>query len=372
MHLAKEGAHDTRAARRAPAGAPVVVGGGIYRDNARPMPLTIPTSLLRPWQEQLSDLVTDPAELLSLLGLDAADLDLAPQALQDFPLRVPRPYLARMRRGDPRDPLLLQVLPLGAELLEVPGYSTDPLQEAEANAAPGLLHKYEGRVLVIATQSCAIHCRYCFRRHFPYADNRPGRAQWQQALDYIATDASIREVILSGGDPLATSNTYLEWLVGALGRIPHLQRLRLHTRLPIMLPDRVDRGLLDLLGSWRGQVVMVLHANHAQEFDAEVDAACAQLRGAGVQLLNQSVLLKGINDSTDVLCELSERLFAAGVLPYYLHQLDKVAGAAHFAVPDAAARQLVASVRNRLPGYLVPQLVREAAGDSAKAPLPPA
>jgi EF-P beta-lysylation protein EpmB len=333
------------------------------------MPQPIPATALRPWQEQLADLITDPHELLALLGLDPSQLDLAPTALDNFPLRVPRPYLARMRRGDPQDPLLLQVLPVGAELLDVPGYSSDPLQEQDANAVPGLLHKYEGRVLLITTQSCAIHCRYCFRRHFPYADNRPGRAQWQQALDYIAADPSITEVILSGGDPLATSNTYLEWLLQELGKIPHLQRLRLHTRLPLMLPDRVDRSLLDLLAAWRGQVVVVLHANHAQEFDAEVDAACARLRAIGVHLLNQSVLLKGINDSAEVLCNLSERLFAAGVLPYYLHQLDKVAGAAHFAVPDASALQVVAELRSRLPGYLVPQLVRETAGDSAKMPV---
>lgn len=333
------------------------------------MPQPIPATALRPWQEQLADLITDPLELLALLGLSPAQVGLAPEALKGFPLRVPRPYLARMRHGDPQDPLLLQVLPLAAELLDVPGYGPDPLQEQDANAVPGLLHKYAGRVLLITTQSCAIHCRYCFRRHFPYADNRPGRAQWQQALDYIAADPSISEVILSGGDPLATSNTYLEWLLQELGNIPHLQRLRLHTRLPLMLPDRVDRALLDLLAAWRGQVVVVLHANHAQEFDAEVDAACTRLRTIGVQLLNQSVLLQGINDSADVLCNLSERLFAAGVLPYYLHQLDKVAGAAHFAVPDARALQLVGEVRSRLPGYLVPQLVRETAGDSAKMPL---
>jgi len=333
------------------------------------MPQPIPTTMLRPWQEQLSDLVTDPHELLALLGLDAAQLDVAPEALKNFPLRVPRPYLARMRRGDPRDPLLMQVLPLGAELLDVPGYSPDPLQELDANAAPGLLHKYAGRVLLITTQSCAIHCRYCFRRHFPYADNRPGRAQWQEALGYISADTSINEVILSGGDPLATSNTYLGWLLQELGKIPHLQRLRIHTRLPLMLPDRVDRDLLDLLGAWRGQAVLVLHANHAQEFDAAVDAALGRLRSAGVHLLNQSVLLRGINDSADALSGLSERLFAAGVLPYYLHQLDKVAGAAHFAVPDELALQLVADLRSRLPGYLVPQLVRETAGDVAKMPL---
>lgn len=333
------------------------------------MPQTIPSIMARSWQEQLADLVTDPQELLALLGLDPDQLDLAPEALEGFPLRVPRPYLARMRPGDPQDPLLLQVLPQGPELLEVPGYTADPLQENAVNAVPGLLHKYAGRVLLIVTQSCAIHCRYCFRRHFPYADNRQGRAQWQQALDYIAADPSITEVILSGGDPLATSNTWLGWLLQALADIPHLQRLRLHTRLPIMLPDRVDRGLLDLLGAWRGSCIVVLHANHAQEFDAEVDAACLRLRAAGVQLLNQSVLLKGINDSVDVLCTLSERLLASGVLPYYLHQLDKVAGAAHFAVTDARALELLTALRSRLPGYLVPRLVRETAGDDAKRAL---
>ena len=333
------------------------------------MPQTIPSIMTRSWQEQLADLVTDPQELLALLGLDPGQLDLAPAALEGFPLRVPRPYLARIRPGDPHDPLLLQVLPQSPELLAVPGYTADPLQENAVNAVPGLLHKYAGRVLLIVTQSCAIHCRYCFRRHFPYADNRPGREQWQQALDYIAADPSITEVILSGGDPLATSNTYLGWLLQALADIPHLNRLRLHTRLPIMLPDRVDRGLLDLLGAWRGTCIVVLHANHAREFDAGVDAACQRLRTAGVQLLNQSVLLKGINDSVDVLCTLSERLLASGALPYYLHQLDKVAGAAHFAVTDTRALQLVAAMRSRLPGYLVPRLVRETAGDDAKQPM---
>lgn len=333
------------------------------------MPQTIPTTPQLSWQEQLADLVTDPAELLALVGLDPAQLDLSPAALAQFPLRVPRPYIARMRKGDVQDPLLRQVLPLGAELADVPGYLHDPLDEAGANAASGLLHKYQGRVLLITTQSCAIHCRYCFRRHFPYSDNRPGRQQWQAALDYIAADPSIHEVILSGGDPLATSNTYLGWLVEALARIPTLKRLRLHTRLPLMLPDRVDRSLPDILGAWPGEVVVVLHANHAQEFDADVDAACARLRHAGVHLLNQSVLLRGINDSVAALQALSERLFAAGVLPYYLHQLDKVAGAAHFAVPDTEALQLCASLRERLPGYLVPRLVREEAGDPAKMPL---
>lgn len=318
------------------------------------------------WQEQLADVVTTLPELLRLLQLDATQLELSEQALRDFPLRVPRPFLARMKPGDPRDPLLLQVLPQTAELLETPGYTRDPLGESAVNSHSGLLHKYTGRVLLIATQSCAIHCRYCFRKHFPYADNRPGRAQWQDTFRYIAEDASITEVILSGGDPLAVSNTYLQWLVDSLLAIPHVQRLRIHTRLPIMLPARVDAALLQMLGKRRQQVVMVLHANHASEFDAEVDAACASLRAEGIHLLNQSVLLKGINDDADTLCALSERLFAAGVLPYYVHMPDKVSGTAHFDVPDAAALALMDQLHARLPGYLLPRLVREESGKPGK------
>jgi EF-P beta-lysylation protein EpmB len=321
------------------------------------------------WQEQLANLVTDLPELLAALRLDAAQLDVSEEALRDFPLRVPRPYLARMKPGDPQDPLLLQVLPQATELLSMPGYTRDPLGEAPANKHSGLLHKYEGRVLLIATQSCAIHCRYCFRRHFPYAENRPGRAQWQDTFDYIAADASISEVILSGGDPLAVSNTYLQWMLDNLLAIPHVQRLRIHTRLPIMLPARVDGPLLQMLGKRRQQVVMVLHANHAQEFDAEVDSACARLRAEGIHLLNQSVLLKGINDSVDSLAALSERLLAAGVLPYYVHMPDKVQGTAHFDVTDTQAHTLMQALHARLPGYLVPRLVREESGKAGKTLL---
>jgi EF-P beta-lysylation protein EpmB len=274
-----------------------------------------------------------------------------------------------MQRGDPHDPLLLQVLPQAAELLATPGFSRDPLGEADANRHSGLLHKYEGRVLLIATQSCAIHCRYCFRRHFPYSDNRPGRAQWQETFDYIAADATITEVILSGGDPLAVSNTYLQWLLDNLLQIPHLERLRIHTRLPIMLPARIDNPLLQMLGKRRQQIVMVVHANHANEFDAEVDAACARLRAEGVHLLNQTVLLRGINDSVEVLAALSERLLAAGVLPYYVHMPDKVEGTAHFYMSEADALPLLQALHARLPGYLVPRLVREEAGKPGKTLL---
>lgn len=339
----------------------------------RKIPLTsaLDTSPSSTWQEQLAEVITTLPELLHLLQLDATQLSLSEAAMRDFPLRVPRPYLARIKPGDPQDPLLLQVLPQAAEMLEVQGYSQDPLGEAAVNAHSGLLHKYHGRMLLIVTQSCAIHCRYCFRRHFPYADNRPGRAQWLDTFRHIADDASITEVILSGGDPLASSNTYLQWLIDCLLAIPHVKRLRIHTRLPIMLPARVDSTLLQMLGKRRQQVVMVLHANHANEFDTEVDQACARLRAEGIHLLNQSVLLKGINDNAEALAALSERLFAAGVLPYYLHMPDKVQGGAHFDVTDADALALMQDLHARLPGYLVPRLVREESGRPGKMLLTP-
>ena len=224
---------------------------------------------------------------------------------------------------------------------------------------PGVLHKYHGRVLLITTQNCAIHCRYCFRRHFPYADNRPSRKEWQASIDYIASDNSIEEVILSGGDPLAISNTHLQFLLEQLGRIAHLQRVRIHTRLPILLPDRIDQTLLGLLANLQQQVIVVIHANHAQEIDDSVLKACVQLRDNGVHVLNQSVLLTDINDEAETLIALSERLFAAGVLPYYLHMPDKVRSTAHFTVTDAKAQTLIKAMQARLPGYLIPKLVRE-------------
>jgi EF-P beta-lysylation protein EpmB len=330
---------------------------------------TIPLQTTPTWQEQLADLVTDPAELLSILQLTADAVGLSTKALQSFPLRVPKPYLARIKPGDPQDPLLLQVLPANAETVIHPGYSNDPLGELNVNQTPGLLHKYAGRVLLIVTSSCAIHCRYCFRRHFPYSDNRPGREQWQASFDYIEAHPDIQEVILSGGDPLATSNAYLKWLVEKLLAIPHVRRLRFHTRVPIMIPARVDTALMQLLGNRKQQIVMVLHANHAQEFDADVDSACARLRAGGIHLLNQSVLLAGINDSSAALCALSERMFAAGVLPYYLHMLDKVSGAAQFAVQLATAKALISTMQATMPGYLVPRLVQEEAGMTSKTPL---
>jgi EF-P beta-lysylation protein EpmB len=326
------------------------------------------TGTMPDWRQLWRDAVTDAGELLALLGLESL-AERLPPADAGFALRVPRGFVARMRHGDARDPLLLQVLPQLAELDEVPGFVTDAVGDMASRAAQGVLHKYHGRALLIASGSCAINCRYCFRRHFPYGDEMAAAGQWRQALEHLRQDSSISELILSGGDPLSLATSKLEELSRGLAELPHVTRLRIHTRLPVVLPERIDTLFLDWLRALPLQKVVVLHANHANEIDASVEAACARLRDAGATVLNQSVLLRGVNDDAATLAELSERLFTAGVLPYYLHQLDRVQGTAHFEVDDARALALVDTLRARLPGYLVPRLVREVGGDLSKRPL---
>jgi EF-P beta-lysylation protein EpmB len=323
----------------------------------------------RHWQRLWREAVRDPRELLALLDLDLAAAGISEAAAAQFPLRVPRGFVARMRPGDLHDPLLRQVLPVDAEMRAVPGFSLDAVGDGAAKMADGVIHKYRGRALLVATGSCAVHCRYCFRRHFPYAEETAARDDWSVAVAAIAADPTIDEVILSGGDPLSLATPKLAALTAQLAAIPHLRRLRIHSRLPVVLPERVDAELLQWLSALPWPVAFVIHANHAREFDAGVDAAMARLRGSGVQLLNQAVLLRGVNDSVDALADLSERSFAAGVLPYYLHQLDRVEGVAHFEVPDDEARALHAALAARLSGYLVPKLVREIPGDSGKRAL---
>lgn len=319
----------------------------------------------------MADVITSPRELLSLLELDPALAAPAEAAAATFKLRVPRSYVARMRRGDPQDPLLRQVLPIGEELQAASGFGADPVGEQASLRAPALLHKYHGRALILTTSACAVHCRYCFRREFPYAQAAGDAPRWSLAVAEIAADPSLSEVLLSGGDPLSLSDERLGSLLEQLAAIPHVRRLRIHTRTPIVLPARVDAGLLEALGRIRVPLVMVLHGNHPRELDGDVVAACAQLRSAGVLLLNQSVLLKGVNDDPVVLAELSERLFELGVLPYYLHLLDRVQGAAHFEVPEDEGRRIAGQLAARLPGYLVPRLVRETEGLPAKLALAP-
>jgi EF-P beta-lysylation protein EpmB len=321
------------------------------------------------WRRAWRDAVTDPHELLRLLDLPALAARL-PADHAGFPLRVPRGFVARMRRGDASDPLLRQVLPLDDELRAVPGFGMDAVGDLAARGARGVLHKYDGRALLVATGSCAVHCRYCFRRHFPYGDEAAAANGWREAIDYVRGDTSIEELLLSGGDPLSLSTAKLADLTHALRHeAPHLRRLRLHTRLPVVLPERIDAELLGWLAALPWPVVMVIHANHANELDDSVAHALAALARAGVRLYNQAVLLRGVNDDEDALVALSTRLFDLGVQPYYLHQLDRVAGTAHFEVDDIRALDLVGRIRGRLPGYLVPQLVREVPGAASKTPL---
>jgi L-lysine 2,3-aminomutase len=318
------------------------------------------------WSRQLAEALRDPAELLARLGL-VGRVSLPPNdVLAQFPLLVTEAYLSRIRHGDPADPLLLQVLPLVAEASD--SGSPDPVGESEASVTPGVLRKYAGRALLISTSACAIHCRYCFRRHYPYGRGAAA-ADWEPALGIAASDPSITELILSGGDPLVLSDRRLGTLAVRLRGLPSIRRLRIHTRLPVVLPDRVDAGLLAWIASVPIPVVIVIHANHAAELDGHVADALQRLRQIGVTLLNQSVLLRGVNDSAATLAELSERLFDLGVLPYYLHQLDPVRGGMHFEVPDDEARSIHQQMRMQLPGYLVPRLVRETAGELSKVPL---
>ncbi len=316
------------------------------------------------WREQIRDAFRDATELLEYLELPAE-----PASQPRFPMLVPRAFAKRMEKANRSDPLLLQVLPDAREQRVETGFVADPVGDREARVGRGLLHKYHGRVLLVSTGACAVHCRYCFRQEFPYADNHAGSRQWHAAVDYIAANPEIDEVILSGGDPLMLPTTRLQELTDRLSSIEHLHRLRIHTRLPVVLPDRVDETLLKWLEALPWPVVMVLHANHAQEFDQGVDQAAKRLRGAGVQLLNQAVLLKDINDSFDAQRDLVRRGLDAGVMPYYLHLLDRVAGADRYEVEESAAIRLVERMRRELSGYLVPRLVREIAGAPYKLPV---
>ena len=333
---------------------------------SNPPPSTIRAAASACWKRELAEAVRDPAELCRLLDLDPTLAGPAAVAGSSFPLLVPRGFIARMKPGDPGDPLLLQVLPRAEECEEVVGFSADPLAEQGARRVGGLIQKYAGRALLLLTGGCAVNCRYCFRREFPYAASGATPAGLQAALQELATDPSIHEVILSGGDPLLFDDRQLDQLVAALGAIPHVRRLRIHSRLPVVLPARVTADLTTLLAASRLAVSLVIHANHAAELDSTVAEGLARLT-AGVPLrFNQAVLLRGVNDDAAVLAALSERLIDLGVAPYYLHLLDPVRGAAAFAVSEARGRELLDQLRRRLPGYAVPRLARELPGEPSK------
>ncbi len=319
------------------------------------------------WQQQLQEAISDPKTLLNQLNLDHSLLPAAQMASRQFVLRVPYAFVERMESGNPLDPLLQQVLPIQSELIAHSGYSTDPLKEQE-NQPPGLIQKYQGRVLLLVNGHCAINCRYCFRRHFPYEENRLSRQQWLTVIEQLAKDTSIEEVIYSGGDPLASSDKQLQWLTSQLVAIPHIKRLRIHSRLPVVIPDRITEQCIDWLSNHRLQTVFVLHINHPNEIDSAVKQSISQLKHAGITVLNQAVLLKGVNDNVNTLKHLSDKLFESGVLPYYLHLFDPVAGASHFDIAVSTAESLHRDLMACLPGYLVPKLVKEVAGEASKTP----
>lgn len=321
------------------------------------------------WRRSLATAIRDVEGLVRALELPAAFAQSALAAVKSFPVLVPRSFLARMRVGDPHDPLLRQVLPVAEESLPVPGFVIDAVDDQAARIAPGLLHKYQGRVLLMAAGSCAVNCRYCFRRHYPYSDEPRRMNDWEPAIQAIEQDTSVHEVILSGGDPLMLPDERLAALIERLERVEHLTRLRIHSRLPIVLPDRVTPELIELLRGSRLQPIMVVHANHPHEIADDCAEALRMLVRSGIPTLNQAVLLRGVNDDANVLADLCERLIDLGVLPYYLHQLDRVVGTAHFEVPEARGLEFIAELRKRLPGYAVPQLVREIAGAPSKTPL---
>jgi EF-P beta-lysylation protein EpmB len=322
------------------------------------------------WQSQLSDLITDPLELLETLQLSPDHLlSGAILASEQFKLRVPRAFVGKMNIGDPFDPLLLQVLPHHLELEEHSGFVTDPLGEEQANQQPGVLHKYKSRFLLTLTGACAVHCRYCFRRHFPYQENLPKNEDWLNIKNYIESQPDINEVIFSGGDPLTLSNRKLKLWIDRLESLPQIKFLRIHSRVPIVIPNRVDEELVCLLKNSRLRIIVVVHSNHAAELDDFTCTKLSVLVQNQITVLNQAVLLKGVNNSAQVLVDLSYRLFDAGVMPYYLHVLDKVKGAHHFDLSSEDINLIYKKVLENLPGYLVPKLVREIAGEKNKTPL---
>lgn len=321
------------------------------------------------WQHELADAFKTIEDLCEFLQLDIAKLSVSQAAAKQFGLRVPRGFAECMQKGDANDPLLRQVLPLTDELLQMPGFSDDPVGDKAAAGENRVIHKYDSRALMINTGACAINCRYCFRRNFPYSDYQVSKEKQDQAITYIKNDIRIKEVILSGGDPLLLSDERLAGLMQELGGIRHVKRIRIHSRLPIVLPSRITGTLLDILTSTQATPVMVVHCNHANELSQSVAHACRMTKDHSITLFNQSVLLKGVNDTANDLCHLSERLFENGIIPYYLHSLDKANGTQHFEVSEEHALKLIQQMQDSLPGYLVPKLVKEIAGAPSKQSL---
>ncbi|WP_198522477.1 EF-P beta-lysylation protein EpmB [Pseudoalteromonas sp. 3J6] len=325
-------------------------------------------NLHKNWQKELANVVTCPKVLLEMVGLSSQVHENDIKARSLFPVRVPLPFIKKIRHGDANDPLLLQVMPRHQEFLTKSGFNKDPLLEQDNNQ-PGLLHKYKSRVLVMFKTGCAVNCRYCFRRHFPYQENQLNKRSLIDALSYIKADKNINEVILSGGDPLMAKDDAISWFLDELEQIPQIKRMRIHSRLPVVIPARITEQLCERLAKSPLKIIFVNHINHANEIDSDFKNAMNMLKQANVLLLNQAVILKDVNDTVDAQINLSEALFDANVLPYYLHLLDKVEGASHFDIDEAQAVKIMAELLETLPGFLVPKLVREIGGQKSKTPI---
>ncbi len=325
-------------------------------------------NLHKNWQKELANVVTCPKVLLEMVGLSSQVHENDIKARSLFPVRVPLPFIKKIRHGDANDPLLLQVMPRHQEFLTKSGFNKDPLLEQDNNQ-PGLLHKYKSRVLVMFKTGCAVNCRYCFRRHFPYQENQLNKRSLIDALSYIKSDKNINEVILSGGDPLMAKDDAISWFLDELEQIPQIKRMRIHSRLPVVIPARITEQLCERLAKSPLKIIFVNHINHANEIDNDFKNAMNMLKQANVLLLNQAVILKDVNDTVDAQINLSEALFDTDVMPYYLHLLDKVEGASHFDINEAQAIKIMAELLEALPGFLVPKLVREIGGQKSKTPI---
>ena len=325
-------------------------------------------NLHKNWQKELANVVTCPKVLLEMVGLSSQVHENDIKARSLFPVRVPLPFIKKIRHGDANDPLLLQVMPRHQEFLTKSGFNKDPLLEQDNNQ-PGLLHKYKSRVLVMFKTCCAVNCRYCFRRHFPYQENQLNKRSLIDALSYIKSDKNINEVILSGGDPLMAKDDAISWFLDELEQIPQIKRMRIHSRLPVVIPVRITEQLCERLAKSPLKIIFVNHINHANEIDNDFKNAMNMLKQANVLLLNQAVILKDVNDTVDAQINLSEALFDTDVMPYYLHLLDKVEGASHFDIDEAQAIKIMAELLEALPGFLVPKLVREIGGQKSKTPI---
>lgn len=319
------------------------------------------------WQLELKNSITNYLDLFKLLNLNPKHPKLIDTIqYSQFPLLVTNSFINRIQKMDINDPLLRQILPTTQELQNNNSFCADPLQEANFNKIPGLLHKYSSRVLIIVTKACAINCRYCFRKEFQYSANIASGKNLENIINYIAKDSSIIEVILSGGDPLIAPNNYLQHLISKLESIKHIETVRIHSRVPIILPCRLEPEFINILLKSRLNIVLVTHTNHPQEINQEVAEYFKLLQNTKITLLNQTVLLKNINDNAGVLAELSRKLFSIKILPYYLHILDKVNGTKHFAVKLSTAKKIYGELQSKLPGYLVPKLVTEKPGAKHK------